>query len=374
MKHTRFPFDKIIWVTFLFLSITNVVSITLVPWWLWHFGIDTFQAAMFSFLFVATGMSITLGYHRLFSHRAFEASLPVRFFVLAFGAASFESSALWWASSHRRHHKHVDQDDDPYDINKGFFWAHIGWLLFKLRPEPPINNVRDLERDPLIMFQHRHVNLLATIMGFGLPTLIGALWYGTVQGAVASFLISGALRIVAVQHATFFINSLCHTIGSRPYCSRTSARDSWLMAVFTFGEGYHNFHHTFQHDYRNGVKPWHFDPTKWAIWTLSKLSLARNLRTVPDSKILLAQLREAEHRTSHQLALLSSLPDLPDLSLEYQQLYEAFARQSQRLQVLIIQLESQLSEQLDLSLDFARRCRRTLWLNTRYLLAARHLA
>jgi stearoyl-CoA desaturase (delta-9 desaturase) len=108
-------------------------------------------------------------------------------------------------------------------------------------------------------------------------------------------------RVVAVQHCTFFINSACHTIGKRPYSSRCSARDSWIMAIFTFGEGYHNYHHEFQHDYRNGVKPWQFDPTKWTIWLLSKLGLASKLRRVPSEKILLAQLAEAQRQLQTKL-------------------------------------------------------------------------
>jgi len=118
-------------------------------------------------------------------------------------------------------------------------------------------------------------------------------------------LLAGVARVTAVQHMTFCINSLCHTIGRRPYSSRCSARDSWIMALFTFGEGYHNYHHEFQHDYRNGVRWWQWDPTKWTIWTLEKIRLVRGLRRVPHERILLAQLAETRRRLS---ALLSSPP------------------------------------------------------------------
>jgi stearoyl-CoA desaturase (delta-9 desaturase) len=226
----------------------------------------------------------------LFSHIAFRAKLPVRLFTLIFGAAAFENSALMWASDHRRHHKHVDHEQDPYDISKGFFHAHIGWLLFKLQPEPPFDNVADLQKDPLIMWQHRHIHLLAVLVSFVLPTVVGGLWSGW-AGALGGFLIAGVARVVVVQHCTFFINSACHTIGRQPYSTKCSARDSLLMALLTFGEGYHNYHHEFQHDYRNGVKPWHWDPTKWMIWTLSKLRLVGSLRRVPPQTVLSAQLR-----------------------------------------------------------------------------------
>ena len=147
------------------------------------------------------------------------------------------------------------------------------------------------------MWQHRHHRLIGVLVGLALPALIGLAWTGGWQGLLGGLLFGGIARLVAVQHCTFFINSLCHTIGGRPYDSKTSARDSWLMAIFTFGEGYHNYHHSFQHDYRNGVKAWQWDPTKWAIWTLHKLGLAESLRRVPEEKIVLAELRE-----THRLA------------------------------------------------------------------------
>jgi stearoyl-CoA desaturase (Delta-9 desaturase) len=225
----------------------------------------------------------------------FRARLPVRLFVLIFGAGAFENSALMWASEHRRHHKHVDHDEDPYDITKGFFHAHIGWLLFKLFPQPPFDNVADLKKDPLVMWQHRYVHLIAVLMSFVLPTLLGAWWDGWV-GALGGFLIGGVTKIVVLQHCTFFINSACHTIGRQPYSTRCSARDSFIMALFTFGEGYHNYHHEFQHDYRNGVQPWQWDPTKWLIWSLSKLGLLSDLRRVPKKTVCLRMAEQNESR------------------------------------------------------------------------------
>jgi stearoyl-CoA desaturase (delta-9 desaturase) len=280
----RIPTDRINWTTSSFLIGTFVLTLTAVPLYLWYFGVNWFQLAIFAVMLAATGFSITLGYHRLFSHMTFRARLPVRLFILIFGAAAFENSVLMWTSEHRRHHKHVDHDEDPYDITKGFFHAHIGWLLFKLLPQPPFDNVNDLKKDPLVMWQHRHIHLLAVIVGFGLPTLAGFLWDGWV-GALGGFLIGGIAKVVVLQHGTFLINSACHTFGRQPYSTRCSARDSFFMALFTFGEGYHNYHHEFQHDYRNGVKPWEWDPTKWLIWTLSKLGLTNDLRRVPQEAI-----------------------------------------------------------------------------------------
>jgi stearoyl-CoA desaturase (delta-9 desaturase) len=251
-------------------------------------------------LSVATGFSITLGYHRLFSHATFRARLPVRLFTLIFGAAAFENSVLLWVSDHRRHHKHVDHDEDPYDITKGFFHAHIGWLLFKLWPEPPLDNVADLQKDPLVMWQHRHIYLLGVLVSFVLPTLLGALWNGWI-GALGGFLIGGVAKVVVLQHGTFLINSACHTIGRQPYSTRCSARDSFFMALFTFGEGYHNYHHEFQHDYRNGVKPWQWDPTKWLIWTFSKIGLTDGLRRARAELVSSSEANVRKLMTSEQV-------------------------------------------------------------------------
>src|SRR5438270_7015206 len=293
----RFPVERINWMTSSFLMGTLALALTATPLYLWYFGLDWFQITLFLALAATTGFSITLGYHRLFTHMTFQASWPIRLFTLLFGAASFENSVVMWASEHRRHHKFVDDDhDDPYSISKGFWYAHIGWLLFKVKPDPPFDNVADLQKDPLVRWQHRYIHWLAVVMSFVVPALLGAIWNGW-RGALGAFLIVGVARVVVVQHGTFLINSACHVMGRQPYSTKCSARDSWLLALFTLGEGYHNYHHEFQYDYRNGVKPWNYDPTKWIIWTLSKLGLTGKLRRVPAEKIQLAEETRAQEQS-----------------------------------------------------------------------------
>ena len=305
----RIPWHAVSWKNSAFLMSTLALSITVVPWFFLHHGLSLFQVLLFGFFFIATGLSITLGYHRLFSHLSFKASWPVRFFTLCFGAAAFENSALIWSADHRLHHKFVDHDDDPYNINQGFWHAHIGWIMFKLKPQPPYSNVSDLERDPLVIWQDRNYVSIALSVSFLIPALIGFAWGGWSE-ALAAFLLAGVARVVCVQHMTFFINSLCHTIGRRPYSTRCTARDSGVMALFTFGEGYHNYHHEFQHDYRNGVKPWQFDPTKWSIWMLSKLGLVTQLRRVPEERIELAEIAEKQRQLQHRIETQSmTLPE-----------------------------------------------------------------
>lgn len=287
-----------------------LLSVTAAPLYLWKFGLDPFQVLLFLFYFIATGLSITLGYHRLFSHLSFRARWPVRLFTLLFGAAAFENSALCWAADHRRHHKFVDHDDDPYSIKKGFWHAHIGWILFREQPDTDFTGVKDLQRDGLVMWQHEHYNAIAGFMGLVFPAVLAGLWNGW-TGALGGFLLAGISRIMCVQQMTFCINSLCHTLGRQPYSNRCTARDSSLMAFLTFGEGFHNFHHEFQHDYRNGVKPWQYDPTKWSIWTLNRLGLTGELRRVPEGEILKTEISEQQRRIALNLEAKKIPPSQP---------------------------------------------------------------
>jgi stearoyl-CoA desaturase (delta-9 desaturase) len=224
--------------------------------------------------------STTGGYHRLFAHKAYKASAPLRLFYLLFGAASGQASILNWAADHRVHHATTDSDDDPYNIRKGFWWAHIGWLFFR-DPVARERKVSDLEASALIRFQHRFYVLLLLGVGFLAPLLIAASW----GDAVGGFLVAGFVRLMFQYHATFSINSVAHFIGRRPYSTSVSARDSAIAAILTLGEGYHNYHHRFPGDYRNGIRFYHYDPTKWCVWVASKVGLASDLKRVSEADI-----------------------------------------------------------------------------------------
>lgn len=231
------------------------------------------------------GLSITGGYHRLFSHMAYKAHPALRLFYLLFGAAAVQNSALKWCADHRRHHQMTDEEEDPYNIKKGFWWAHIGWVFTKEAP-PDYGPVPDLARDPLVQFQHRWYLVLAVTMGLALPTLIGAAW----GDALGAFFLVGWVRLVVLWHFTFSVNSFAHYIGRQPYTLSDSSRDSGVTALITMGEGYHNFHHRFPWDYRNGVERHQFDPTKWTLRALSHVGLTSGLKRVPRETILKARL------------------------------------------------------------------------------------
>ena len=267
------------WPATLVLTLTPLLALILIPWYSWNYDFSTAAWVSFFIIFPLNGLSITAGYHRLWAHRAYEASWPVRFVLMIFGTMAVQNSILFWSAGHRNHHRFVDDVDlDPYSAKRGFWFSHMGWML---RDYPSghldYKNVPDLKKDKMVMFQHEHYTLLAVLTNFGIPLAIGYM-SGDVWGV---FLLAGLLRLVISHHFTFFINSWAHISGSQPYTDQNTARDNPVMALFTWGEGYHNFHHIFQYDYRNGVKWWHYDPTKWLIYGMSKLGLARKLRRIP---------------------------------------------------------------------------------------------
>ena len=226
------------------------------------------------------GLAITAGYHRLFSHKSYQGNAVLRSFMLLFGAASVQNSALKWSADHRRHHAATDGDDDPYNIKYGFWWAHVGWVLFG-KPREHGEMVRDLESDPLVRLQHQYYVPLAILMSTVVPAAIGCAW----GDPIGALLVAGFLRLALQLHATFSINSIAHLLGTQPYSTSHSGRDSALTALITFGEGYHNFHHSFGSDYRNGIRWYHFDPTKWLVWSASKVGMTWNLKRVADKNI-----------------------------------------------------------------------------------------
>lgn len=242
-----------------------------------------------------TGLGITAGYHRLFAHRAWEARWPVKALLLGFGAGAVQNSALTWSADHRRHHAHTDKELDPYNISRGFLWAHMGWIFFK-DPNRTYDSAHDLANDKLVKFQHDHYLLLAVLFGGLIPAAIGMLW----GDPIGALLVAGFLRLALIWHATFFVNSLAHTLGKRPYSTKISARDSFVTALVSLGEGYHNFHHHFPSDYRNGVRWWQVDPTKWTVWTLAKIGLAKDLVRTSEAAIQRAKDRVLRDRNSSQ--------------------------------------------------------------------------
>jgi stearoyl-CoA desaturase (Delta-9 desaturase) len=185
----------------------------------------------------------------------------------------------------------VDTEQDPYSAARGFFYAHVGWMLVKQDKSKSGTrdiNINDLTTDPLVAFQHKFYLPIAMFMAFVLPTLVCGLGWGDYWGG---YFIAGVARLVFVHHSTFFVNSLAHWAGAATYTDGHTARNSIITAFLTLGEGYHNFHHEFPSDYRNGVEWWQYDPTKVFIWCLAKLGLAYDLIETPREEIRKGELQ-----------------------------------------------------------------------------------
>ncbi len=277
------------WINIAFLTLSPVAAFVGVGVSLYYQGFHSGDLVSFALMTSCTALALTAGYHRYYSHRSYECHPAVQMFFLLFGAAAIQNSALIWASNHRLHHRFVDQERDPYNIKKGFFWAHMGWIFYKPGPGRDFADIPDLKADRLGRWQHRYYLPVGIGVGFGLPLLIGLV----LGRPWSAFLWGGLVRVVLLHHTTFLINSAGHYSGLQPYSAKDSSRDNWWLAFLMFGDGYHNFHHVFPGDYRSGVAWYHWDPTKWGIWILHLLGLTWRLNRTSERSIVQAQVRLA---------------------------------------------------------------------------------
>ncbi len=311
--------SKLLWINICIFSITLGLALTLAPVYFFMGGIDSFEIIATLICICFCSISITAGYHRMWSHRAYDGHPILRFVFALGGAFALQNSALHWSSDHRVHHRHVDDKDlDPYSAKRGFWFSHIGWMLREHQSNrySDYSNVPDLQRDPIVMWQHRHYLTLVLLMNVGVPVLLG--WInGDIWGML---LTAGICRLVFCHHTTFFINSLAHLWGKQPYSRSNTSKDNGFIAYLTFGEGYHNYHHSFQFDYRNGIRWWQFDPTKWLIKSLSYINLTRNLKRCADARI---QQAKAAMQLNCATIRINQLPDAEALKQQLQQEYES---------------------------------------------------
>jgi fatty-acid desaturase len=240
----------------------------------------------FLVLYVLTGLGITLGYHRLLTHRSFHTAKWAEYFWAVCGVLANESGPLQWAANHRRHHTHSDELDDPHSPRHGFWWSHFGWLYredpISLRPDQGFYNVKDLVRDPVLVFMQRYhwafpLLLAATLFGVGFA--VDGLTFGL------SLVLWGVfVRTVWVYHVTWLVNSATHVWGYKNFKTTDDSKNLWWVAALSFGEGWHNNHHAHQRSARHGLRWWEFDPTYYLIRLMAWVGLARDIHVAPAPK------------------------------------------------------------------------------------------
>ena len=287
------------WVSITFLTLTPVIGIVGTALYSAYVNFAWWMPALCFVLYFLVGLAVTAGYHRHFSHKTYECHPVVQVFFAIFGAMAVQNTIVKWSAGHRRHHQHVDDDWDPYNIQRGFWWAHIVWIFFKDPQANDRSKVPDLLRNPIVRWQDRHYMKILVLGSFVAPALIGAAFGDWVAG----LLWGGFLRVVVTHQTTFFVNSLAHTLGDRKYDPAVSACDNWFVALLTLGEGYHSFHHKFPADYRNGIRWYQWDPSKWLIRSLELVGLAERLRTTPDERIEAARMKSAMAKLQDRIAL-----------------------------------------------------------------------
>ena len=255
-----------------------------------------------------------MGYHRLWSHQAYRARFPLRILLATLGTAGYQGSIKWWVLRHRLHHRYTDTSEDPYNSKNGFWFSHIGWIFYKpVYKKLKWIDISDIMRDPIVRIQHRFYPFFALFVSFVIPTLVGYLW----NDALGGFLYGGIVCRLLVWHGTFCINSFAHWLGDQKFSKETTARGGFLLALLTVGEGYHNFHHEFPKDYRNGIRFWDFDPTKWCIWVSAFFKQAYNLYRYDDNEIEKAALVLQEEEMHFKKSKLLWGPDpLPEMSMD----------------------------------------------------------
>jgi stearoyl-CoA desaturase (Delta-9 desaturase) len=324
----------------------SVLALTLVPaitiYGVLNVPLQTKTFAFAVFYYFVTGLGITAGYHRLWAHRSYNASLPLQYALALAGSGAVEGSIKWWSRGHRAHHRYTDTDLDPYNAHHGFWWAHVGWMMVKPRRKPGVADISDLSKNPVVRWQHKYYVYLIIIMGFVVPTVIPGLLWGDYKGG---YFFAGAARLLFVHHSTFCVNSLAHWLGETPFDDKHTPRDHMVTAFVTIGEGYHNFHHQFPMDYRNAIKWYQYDPTKWFIYVCSAFGLASHLKTFPDNEVRKGQLTMQLKRLrelQEKLEWAAPDADLPVIS------WESFQEQAgKRPLVLVAGFIHDLSDFMD---------------------------
>ena len=260
-----------------------VLALGLVVWQVWGDFLRWSDVVVFAIMYMATGLGITVGFHRYFTHRSFKTSKPVRAVLAVLGSAAIEGPVISWVADHRKHHTFADQEGDPHSPHvdhgvgwrgafKGLLHAHVGWLFIHTQRGLRRRYARDLVDDPVVSFVDRKFFVWAVgglLLAFALGWAIG----GSLYAGLTGLLWGGAVRMLVVHHVTFSINSLCHFFGRRRFDTDDESRNLLWLAPFSFGESWHNNHHAFPTSAEHGLRKWELDPSALLIRALEKVGL-----------------------------------------------------------------------------------------------------
>jgi stearoyl-CoA desaturase (Delta-9 desaturase) len=270
-------------------SSTDIVYPSTIPFIIVHLvcfaaiwtGVTASAVALGIGLYWLRIFAIGAGYHRYFSHRAYETSRTFQFVLAALAQSTSQKSVLWWAANHRDHHLHSDTELDVHSPRQmGFIYSHLGWIFSRGQETMNFNRIADFAKFPELMWLHRYEQVPAFVLAVLCFAVAG--WPGLIVGFFWS--------TVAVYHGTFCINSLAHLVGKRRYITGDDSRNNWLLAIITMGEGWHNNHHAYQSSARQGFRWWEYDPTFYLLTLLQRLGLVWNL------KLPTAEVMQNQHR------------------------------------------------------------------------------
>ncbi len=276
----------------LFLVIPFAAVVAAVPV-AWGWGLTWRDAVIATFMYFLTGLGVTVGFHRYLTHRSFQAKRPVRVALAIFGSMAIQGSAIQWVADHRRHHRFSDREGDPHSpwrygtdvkaLSKGFFYSHVGWL-YDWDKTSEAHYAPELVADADINWVSRKFTWWVTA-SLLIPAFIGGMWSWSWQGALTAFFWAGLVRIFLLHHVTFAINSVCHITGRRPFKTRDRSQNVWWLAILSFGESWHNFHHAEPTSARHGVRLFEIDTSAITIKLMEKLRWVSDVRW-PDAGII----------------------------------------------------------------------------------------
>ena len=306
---------KLNWITTSVLVFYPMLIVAALVWYCIHYGSGWFEWGMAIVAYYLYNISIGVGVHRLWSHSSYKANKFVEFFLMIISSGTLQGPAIAWASDHALHHTYMDEELDPHsplkykNKLKGFFWSHMGWMLFEDISNKHINKgtLKRLGRNKILMFQLKHYWKIAVFMNLVLPPIVGCLIGGDLQSAIAGYVFIGFARAFQ-QQMTFCVNSLTHFIGTKPYLNGTPG-DIPFMFFLLLGENWHNFHHAFARDYRNGWKWYQLDIHKWIIYLMSKVGLAHELVVTSKERVYAKQaetLSELNEMLKNKLSIIET--------------------------------------------------------------------